>query len=276
MADTSIQPGFYDRSLELNNSGDQTAAEIPYFVFNADDEDAAVKYAYSNVSYYYNDMALQTIRVDSRINDSTFKVIARYQYDATDLSSLKDTSLNYSMAFDTGSATQHITQSIATRGIYPATATDYGGAIEYDGHQVKGVDIILPTFNWSETHYFTDAQLTALFRNNLKVRVGHVNNASFRSYDEGEVLLLGVSGAKNSKKSRWELTYKFSASPNRSDFTVGSGAAAITVKFKAGWDYMWVKYKKVLVGSEVLHRPDAVYIERVYLSCDFSQLGIGK
>jgi len=270
----TIEPGYYNREAELNSSGTTTTANVPYFVFNADDEDSALAYAYKNVPAYYNNMALQHITLSERLNDSTYKVAAAYEYDSTDQAEA-ESSLGYAMSFDTGSATQHITQSIATKGIYPAGAKNYYGAIEYDGEQVKGVDIILPTFNWNETHHFSDNQLTSLFRNNLKTRVGCVNNAPFRGYAAAEVLFLGVSGTRNDKKSRWELNYKFSASPNRSNFEVGSGSYAITVKFKAGWDYMWVKYKKALDSKIVVQVPEAVYIERVYYATDFRALGIG-
>ena len=62
--------------------------------------------------------------------------------------------------FDTGGGTQHITHSIKTVGKYAApgkTAPDFKGAIGVTLDNVEGVDITVPVYHFSETHYLAAA-----------------------------------------------------------------------------------------------------------------------
>ena len=69
-----------------------------------------------------------------------------------------------------------------------------------------------------------------------------------------------------------EITYHFSASPNRTGLTVGD----IANIDKPGWAYLWVKYENVEDGDAkcVKQKPKYVYVERVYDPGDFAGLGI--
>ena len=79
---TRIEPAFYDRTQAIDNSGNYTTADIPYFVFDVVDETAAISFAQSNVPGTYNGMPLETIEIDERINVNTFKVSAQYKAEA--------------------------------------------------------------------------------------------------------------------------------------------------------------------------------------------------
>ena len=174
-----------------------------------------------------------------------------------------------SYSFDTGGGNQHITQSISTTNSYPVGA-EGGGAINSDGAtRVEGVDIIVPVYNFSETHYLANATVTSAYKEILFNLTGRVNNASFRNFDAGEVLFLGASGSQRGVED-WEITFKFAASPNRTGLTVGS----ITDIVKKGWDYMWVQYQPSAGTSRLLSVPVAVHVEKVYEDGDFSTLGI--
>ncbi len=73
-------------------------------------------------------------------------------------------------SFDTGGGTQHITQSLATVGAYaPAgeTPPSFGGAIGVTDDAVEGVDITVPVYHFSETHYLPDSMVTAAYRADL-------------------------------------------------------------------------------------------------------------
>ncbi|MFB3893597.1 MAG: hypothetical protein ACE15C_16410 [Phycisphaerae bacterium] len=177
-----------------------------------------------------------------------------------------------SFSFDTGGGTQHITQSISTTQKYaPAgkTAPDFGGAIGVTHDNVEGVDITIPVYTWSETHYIDD---TSVNKSAYYSLTGKVNNASFKGCAAGEVLFLGASGSKRGS-DKWEITFKFAASPNRSGITVGS----ITGIAKKGWEYMWVRYADAedAAAKAVVKKPVAVYIEKVYDEGNMALLGIG-
>ena len=180
--------------------------------------------------------------------------------------------------FDTTGGTQHITQSRQTMQRRPApgtTAPDFGGAIGVTADGVEGVDITVPVFQFSETHYFTNGQVTPSYKGTLFTLTGKVNSGAFKGFQAGEVLFLGASGSRRGTDpdDDWEITFRFAASPNETGLSVGS----ITGINKKGWEYLWVRYAddedanaKVLVK-----KPIAAYVERVYENGDFSGLGIG-
>jgi len=86
------------------------------------------------------------------------------------------------------------------------------------------------------------------------------------------VLFCGAGGSKRGEED-WEVTFKWAASPNKTDIKIGG----ITVPSKEGWHYLWVRYrdKDDQAAKELVKDPVAAYVEQVYEYSDFSQLGIG-
>jgi len=268
-----IEPAFFDRSQAVDTDGAGTSATVPYFVFDAADEEEALAYAKENTSAYFSGMPRQSIDIDERINENTFKVTVKYQSSSSSLD-IDDNEPEPTFSFDTGGATMHLSQSLETDGIYPDDAPDYGGAIGYDGENVNGVDVVQPVMNFSETHYFKPSRVTTSFKRTIARLTGTVNSDSFRGYDAGEVLFLGASGTRRgtSSKSLWEISYRFSVSLTKEDFDVGD----ISISRKSGWDYLWVRYADKPEDGEVLKKPSSAYVERVYERESFGSLGLGK
>lgn len=175
-----------------------------------------------------------------------------------------------SFQFDTGGGRQHISQSKETMGIYPS-GSSIGGAIGVteDGN-VEGVDILIPVYNFSETHYRDNAEITDNYKKLLAGMTARVNDGAFRGFAKGEVIFLGAVGSKRGYGD-WEISYRFAMSPNLTGLKVGS----ITGIAKAGWHYMWVQYATDKDDARATKKPIAVYIERVYDLGTFAQLGIG-
>ena len=176
-------------------------------------------------------------------------------------------------SFDTGGGTQHVTQSRETVGKYGpggATPTDYKGAIGVTEGGIEGVDITVPVFNWTETHYLAGVYVTSGYKRALRDLTGCVNDAGFRGFAAGEVLFRGAQGQKRGSED-WEITFRFAASENRYGLSVGS----VTGIQKAGWDYLWVSYADQEIGGRMVKQPRAAYVERVYPWGDFYRLGIG-
>ncbi len=98
-----------------------------------------------------------------------------------------------------------------------------------------------------------------------------VNSDNFEGYQPGEVLFMGASGQKRGD-TRWEVTFKFAASPNRTGIVAGSSSGIA----KNGWDYLWVQYGEDVDNAVKVRikKPVAVFIEEVYNSAPFSILGI--
>ena len=177
--------------------------------------------------------------------------------------------------FDTGGGTQHISQSRGTVGGYAApgeVAPDFGGAIGVNEDQVAGTDITVPVYNFTETHYIDDLLVTEDYKLILFNLTGKVNDGTFKGFAKGELLFLGASGSKQGKDD-WEITFRFAASPNVANLSLG----AITGIAKEGWHYLWVRFTDDvdLASHTLIKRPVSAYVEQVYAYGDFSSLGIG-
>jgi len=182
-------------------------------------------------------------------------------------------------SFETGGKTQHITQSLATVASYAPpgkTAPDYQGAIGVTKDSVEGIDIVVPTYEFAETYYMPAAYVTPAYRKGLFWITGKVNQAAFRTFDTGEVIFLGASGSRRGREvtDDWEVSFKFSASPNMTGIEIGE----MTGIRKRGWEYIWVRYddEEDEFASVLVKRPMAAYVEQVYRYGDFRQLGIGS
>ena len=278
MADVRVEEAYSERDETIDAKGNVTEIEIPYLVFGVGDESAALAAARPKVKTV-SGMMLESIEVVERINGDTWKVKAVYEEDEDggDDDDDDDDEDSTVFAFDTGGGTKHINQSLRTDGKYPNDAPDFAGAIEVDNEgNVNGVDVTMPVLNFTETHTLSGSRVSTSYKKTLASLTGTVNRSGFRGFSAGEVLFLGASGTKRSKKTSapWEITYRFAVSPNRAGFKVGD----IQVTRKYGWDYLWVRYADKVAegGKNVVKKPVGVYVEMVYPEGDFGNLGIGN
>ena len=278
MATVRVEEAYSERDETIDAKGNVTEVEIPYLVFGVSDESAALAAARPKVKTV-SGMSLESIEVVERVSGDTWKVKAIYEVDddgeqPDDTGEEEDTTV---FAFDTGGGTKHLNQSIKTDGKYPNDAPDFAGAIEVDNEgNVNGVDVTMPVLNFTETHTLAGSHVSTSYKKTLASLTGTVNKSGFRGFSAGEVLFLGASGTKHSKKSSapWEITYRFAVSPNQAGLQVGD----IKVARKYGWDYLWVRYADKVAegGKNVVKKPVGVYVEMVYPEGDFGNLGIGN
>ena len=278
MAAVRVEEAYSERDETIDAKGNVTEVEIPYLVFGVSDESAALAAARPKVKTV-SGMSLESIEVVERVSGDTWKVKAIYEVDddgeqPDDTGEEEDTTV---FAFDTGGGTKHLNQSIKTDGKYPNDAPDFAGAIEVDNEgNVNGVDVTMPVLNFTETHTLAGSRVSTSYKKTLASLTGTVNKSGFRGFSAGEVLFLGASGTKRSKKSSapWEITYRFAVSPNQAGLQVGD----IKVARKYGWDYLWVRYADKVAegGKNVVKKPVGVYVEMVYPEGDFGNLGIGN
>ncbi len=274
-----VEEAYSEREQKVNAKGQITEIEIPYFVFEAENEDAALSAARAKAaSHTVEGMVLDSVEVMERINKDTWKVKAIFEdedggSDDDDSGNDEETS---SFAFDTGGGTMHRNQSLKTVAKVPNDAPDFNGAIEVDNEgNVNGVDVTMPVLNFTETHTMNGSRVTTSYRKSVAALTGTVNKSSFRGFAAGEVLFLGASGTKRSKKASapWEITFRFAVSPNQSGLEVGK----LKISSKKGWDYLWVRYADRVSDNKknVIKEPVAAYVEQVYPEGDFGNLGLG-
>ena len=275
---TRVEEAYSERDQTINAKGEVTEIEIPYLVFEAADEDAALAAARTKAAARtVSGMVLDELEVTERVNKDTWKVKAIYKdEDSDDPADPDEDEETTSFAFDTGGGTMHRNQSLKTVSKVPNDAPDFNGAIEVDNEgNVNGVDVTMPVLNFTETHTMNGSRVTTSYKKTVAALTGTVNSSGFRGFSAGEVLFLGASGTKRSKKPNapWEITFRFAVSPNQPSLQVGK----LKVPNKRGWDYLWVRYADKVAQNRknVIKEPVAAYVEQVYPTGDFGNLGLG-
>ncbi len=240
-----------------------SSADVAYNVHDVADEAEVRAAAATLTPTTYNGMPRRSTRIEARLGPTEWRIRVHYEpYERSPSS----------YSFEIGGGTQHVTNSIATVGAYGApgvTPPNLQGAIGYDGERVNGIDINVPVFSFSETHYFDADDVDQAYKLKLFNLCSTMNNAAFRGHASGECLFVGASGTQR-EGEKWELTYRFSASPNRTGISVG----AITGIAKLGWHYLWVLYGDDESAGFVIKRPVAAYVEQVYQFGNFAELQI--
>ena len=273
-----VEMAFSAIEKSIDKDGNCTGATVPYIVFGANDEDgalAAVKGAAASAMGFGAgaSVPLASIEIDERVNATTYRVSATYEKPPSTSARPDDPGTGggeeqvADFSFETSGGTRHLVQSRGTSK-HPSNAPSYGGAIGVDSDgTVHGVDITMPTLTFAETKVLNSVSTSSI--KTLSNLTGKTTSGGFKGFSKGEVLFLGASGGRRSD-GKWEISYKFSVSPNESNFSVGG----ISAGSKSGWEYAWVRYEDSVDGNAVARKPVAVYVERVYDSADFGSLGL--
>jgi len=246
------------------------AAELSYLIRGTDDDGDARSALVAAVPGVHEGLVLDDVEVEELEGLDAYLGTARYV-----LAEFGQTGESR-FSFDTTGGTQHITQSLATVGTFPApgvTPPNFGGAIGVTTDSVEGVDITVPVYSFSETHYLPDSVVTLAYRGTVFNLTGKVNAGGFKGLAAGECLFLGATGSRRESEDDWEVTYRFAASPNKINLTIGD----IPNVSKKGWEYLWVRYQESVDGGAqmLIKKPVAAYVERVYELGNFAALGIG-
>lgn len=264
----TISEDYFSRAFTL---GPTAGRELIYNIIGTDDETEAQGLLAGEAPAFYQGLELESVDVEY-VGGGAWKAHAKYVRIEN----------NNEYTFETSGGTQKITQSLGTTiydfagedayGDEVGTGPNFGGAIGVNGDTVEGVDITVPQYDFTETHYLADAVVTDAYKATLCELTSQICNAPFKGFDTGEVLFQGASGSKRGT-DQWAITFRFSASRNKTGLTIGG----ITDIDKGGWDYLWVRYDDFEDDSAfaLVKRPVAVYVEKVYYDGDFSLMSIG-
>ena len=197
--------------------------------------------------------------------------------------------ISNTISIDTTGGTEHITQANTFENAgqtgengqigYPRPGTewpDMEGALNVEGDQVRGIDVTVPVFNFSETWTFPSYLLVDSYIATLYELTGTINNNKWRVFDTGEVLFLGARTEITRGASASAVTFSFQVRPTMIDFSVGTGEDKIININKGGWDYMQVTYDTVAKAGSIVKIPKCVYISSVYQGKDFTRLLLGN
>lgn len=218
-------------------------------------------------------LGLQRRTISIKRRDASDVYVVDVQYRIKTIAGSTDTvEPDPKFSFSTRGETQHITRSIATVSSHGSSPPNFSGIIGWDGMEAQGVDIYTPRTTFSITDYFQDRKITTDYKRTLAFMCNKVNSKEFYGYQAGEVLFMGVDGARDgdTSDSFWQLTFHFAVEENKTDLQIGS----ITVPTKKGWDYLWVRYANITSGSAIVPTPKWAYVEQVYYYDDFKKLGL--
>ena len=165
----------------------------------------------------------------------------------------------------------HAREHIADFALPGGVAQNHKGAINVDGQETLGADIIVPVSQrWIEFTHPMGAVTWAL-ADRLDNLVACVNSKVFMGKKAGEVLFFGYNAEDGSNKEA-TVRYDFAISKNRQGFQVGD-VVNIT---KDGHDLIWMKYQPNAGGALPGRRVISVHVERVYERVDLAaELGFG-
>lgn len=246
---------------------ESSAVELRFLVAGTDnDADVAAQVLFDSPEYYH-DLPRESITF-TRIGEKEWESTVRYATPPA-------TDTDPSFTFETGGGTAHVTQALGTSGVYVApgqTAPDFRNAVGVSRDSVDGVDIVVPTYKWTETFRLPAGFVTGSYKAQLFGLTGRTNASGFRGFQAEEVLFEGARGSRRGAGD-WEISFAFAASPNVTGLTVGN----ITGINKKGWEYLWCRYADFEdeAAQMLVKRPVAVIVNRVYPSGNFSLLGIG-
>lgn len=251
-------------------AGQNPSVELKYIVFGTSSDLTAKAELADEAPETYDGLERQSIQIEPLANDIWDGTVRYGSAESTPPQTGES-----SFSFDTGGGTQHITHSRSTVGIFApsgVTAPNFQGAIGVTDNGVDGVDITVPVYHFSETHFIAASAVTAGYKAALFALTGKVNNAGFKGLASGECLFLGASGSKRGDED-WEIGFRFAGSPNVTGLAVGP----ITGIAKKGWEYLWVRYADIedTNAKALVKRPIAAYVEQVYDYGNFGALGIG-
>lgn len=179
---------------------------------------------------------------------------------------------------------EHIEVNIRTVGIYsragehePLDGYDYG-LIGPTDRGVKGADIVVTKPEYVETWWFRTADLT-VDRVTPWIRyTGYVNKDSFRWWEPGEVLFLGVD-LRPLTATVYEGVFRFAISYNATNLEIGRSDVKIVVPEKKGHHYLSIHTEEVegrpdAESSTVIRGISLVEVHQVYPEIEFSNLGL--
>lgn len=261
-----------DGGQQFQIGRDSSSYTLEYWVTAASDSDAYVSLA-TQAPSLYNGLPIQTINATLKLPGQLYDGSVTYGQPQKN----KDLG-TATMEFDTTGGRINVKASLKTIKQYtqvPFIAPDYKGAINVSKDRVEGVEIVSPALRLTYTDVLDFSVVTNDFVKQIASLTGTTNNAPFMSYDTCELLFLGASG--NTQKGSngqpgVQVKWSFDAVQNATGLTVGT----ITGINKKGHEYLWADFwedidQKAKVAVIV---PKAVFVEQVYQSSDFSQLGI--
>lgn len=237
---------------KVDNKGELLSAEITYVVFDAQGEDDALNSVLASAPEQYGNAFLASVEIESRDNDTTYRVNAVYEKGSGSTAS-SDEESEPELSFDCSTTSylrkEAIEQVIAyTDPEAREVAQKIGTKIGWNGKDgaesvIEGVEVPTAMIRETYTRVLPFSELTTSFRRTIAKMTGKVNNSSFHGWDAGEVMFLGASfsGAINNS-ALITVSYHFQIQLNESSAQV----AGKNIGLLRGFAYAWTITRSAL------------------------------
>lgn len=270
-----VELSYAEHPKSIDKNGKYTSIEVQYLVFGVSSEEDALSAVHDKAPAESKGLPLDSIEIDTRETNDTFRVNAIYREEDTtvDDTSGNDDDETPTESFDCGGGTKHLLYSFGQRKVYGDK--DAGGAIGWNGKsgddcEIAGVDV--PTAQLRETYTkpMRVSKLTTAFKRKVAALVGKVNSGSFKGWNAGEVLFLGMSYSTPAKKAKKvTVTFNFAIQPNESGVKIAGRSVT-----KKGFEYVWAISKTVASSGTPKLEVEGIYVDQVCEYASFSGLGL--
>ena len=250
--------------------------ELRYLVDGANNRDEAFTAVLREAPVWHKGMYRQSVSFDGYEGDGFPTFSVSYVYRGSSAFSDSGESRESTISFDCSGGTKHITHSTEPARMIKGdqeeiTAIGWNGKTGAD-MEITGVDIPVGAIRESYTRIVKMSRLSTAYRRKVAALVGKVNNASFKGWEAGEVMFLGMSfnGSLDSQ-TLIQVTYNFQIQPNETGIKVGN--VPVT---KKGFEYVWVYWKSEadVTSLKTSIAPDGIYVSKVAEAGDFGVLGV--
>ena len=157
---------------------------------------------------------------------------------------------------------------------------NHGALVNVTEEGVEGVDVIIPTLDFTVTKEFAADVVTMNFVRLLYSLTGTVNADYFLGFAPGELLYKGVDASFND--DRWTIAYEFSAIPNVSNMQITAPVlnpqrevitGVFEIPSKQGWELLWIEFTEGVGPLKQIMKQ--INVIKVYPEANFSTtLGI--
>ena len=270
-----VEQSYEAHNKSVDRYGRYTGVEIQYLAFGAEDEDAALAAVLAEAPKEYGELPLESVEIDSRENDSTFRINAIYRRESNSGNSAPDgDGEEPTVSFDCGGGMKHLNYSLSQRKAFGTK--DAGSAIGWNGKcgddcEISGVDVPTAQLRETYTRSMRMSQLSTSYKRRVAELVGKVNSSSFKGWNAGEVMFLGMSYSAPSRGAgKVTVTFNFAIQPNESGAKVGGKG----IGNKKGFEYVWAISKTSASGGVPKVELEGIYVDQVCEYASFSGLGL--
>jgi hypothetical protein len=266
-----------------DKNGRCKTVEAQFWITGAPDKSSAIAEILSLAPESENGASLKEFRVGEFDKDKNLEITAVYERGSGSSSSDQREDNSPFFSFSAGGGTKHVTVGTLLKrrqGPNSGYLPDPGNLIGWNGDhspqgfRVSGVDVPTASLKESWEKSMKVSSLTTAWRRKIANAVGKCNDAPFKGWDRGEVMLVDCTFSGSSKGSdKVKVKFDFAIRLNEENAEVDG----VDIGAVEGWQYVWVISDPLVdINTDKVYRPQiiGIYVSQVVEYTNFNALGI--